>query len=121
MSKWTDPSATASDDNHELRELRWRIGQLHKQLGRQGETIHRLRGELADVRQLNSKVERGQIRNLEASMAWRDEEIARLRTSLTTARECNQRQRERLTAALESSHARTDIAYPGFARPVDHG
>lgn len=94
MSKWTDPSATVADDNHELRELRWRIKELNKVCGRQGETIHRLRGELADVRQLNSKIERGQVRNLERMLAWYQRDIEYLRAKV-------REQREILTAAEE--------------------
>lgn len=54
-----------SESTQEVRELRWRIKQLNKQVGSQGDTIHRLRGELAEVRQLNSKIERGEIRYLQ--------------------------------------------------------
>jgi hypothetical protein len=38
---------------------------LNKQMGRQGETIHHLRGDLARTREEISKVERGQLRWLE--------------------------------------------------------
>ena len=52
-------------DTHEVRELRFKVKQLSKCCGKQGETIHLLRAELAEVRELNSKLERGELRRLE--------------------------------------------------------
>jgi predicted RNase H-like nuclease (RuvC/YqgF family) len=52
-------------NTHEIRELRFKIKQLSRQNGQQGDTIHRLRAELAEVRELNSKIERGELRRLE--------------------------------------------------------
>jgi len=54
-----------SEMSHEVRELRFRIKMLGRQNGQQGDTIHRLRAELAEVRELNSKVERGLVKSLE--------------------------------------------------------
>jgi hypothetical protein len=51
--------------DHEVRELRFKLKQANAVMGRQGDTIHRLRGELAETRELNSKAERGDIRRLE--------------------------------------------------------
>jgi septal ring factor EnvC (AmiA/AmiB activator) len=56
-------------DDHEVREVRYRLKQANRTMGRQGETIHQLRGELAETRELNSKIERGQIRSLERQVA----------------------------------------------------
>lgn len=52
-------------DDHEVRELRWRVKQLGQQCGRQGETIHRLRCELAEAREITGKIARGEVRSLE--------------------------------------------------------
>jgi FtsZ-binding cell division protein ZapB len=62
-----DSSTTkfADQDDHEVRELRWRVKQLSQQCGRQGETIHLLRCELAEAREITGKVARGEVRNLE--------------------------------------------------------
>lgn len=56
---------TASGSSQLYRELRWKNSQLRKTCGKQGQTIHRLRAELAEVRELNSKIERGDLRRLE--------------------------------------------------------
>lgn len=53
----------------QLRELRFRLRQANKTVGHQGQTIHQLRAELAEVRALNSKIERGDLRRLERDNA----------------------------------------------------
>lgn len=58
-----------TDENSEVRELRWRIRQLGKQNGRQGETIHRLRAELAEMREMNGRIQRGELRDLDRAVA----------------------------------------------------
>lgn len=52
-------------DNHEVRELRFRLKQAHATMGRQGQTIYGLRGELAAVREKHDKIERGELQRLE--------------------------------------------------------
>jgi hypothetical protein len=52
-----------SDD--EVRHLRFKLKRANKTMGAQGETIYRLRGELALVREEHSKIERGDLRSLE--------------------------------------------------------
>lgn len=47
------------------RELRWKNRQLRKTCGKQGQTIHGLRAELAEVRALIRKEDRGDLRRLE--------------------------------------------------------
>lgn len=55
-----------SGDPHESpRYLKYKNRTLAKQNGKQGETIHRLRAELAEVRSLNSRIDRGELRRLE--------------------------------------------------------
>jgi len=51
--------------DHNTRDLKFRLKQAHKTIGKQGETIHRLRADLAEIRTLNSKIERGELRRLE--------------------------------------------------------
>lgn len=65
----------ADDD---VRKLRWQLKQAHATLGKQGDTIHQLRSELAEVRSLNSKLERGELRRLESNARAREEDIASL-------------------------------------------
>lgn len=67
-----------ADDDHELRLARFKLKQANRTMGRQGETIHQLRGELAEIRELNSKVERGQIRSLEREAANLKADLAAL-------------------------------------------
>lgn len=72
-------------DDHEVRELRYQLAQadeertrINKERGKQGDTIHRLRGELAEVRELHSKIERGEIRSLERLVASLQENVVKL-------------------------------------------
>jgi predicted RNase H-like nuclease (RuvC/YqgF family) len=39
-----------NNESHEVRELRWKVKQLGRQLGKAGDTIHTLRAELAQAR-----------------------------------------------------------------------
>lgn len=58
--------------DHELREIKFRLKQANKALGQTGGRIHQLRAELAEVRALNSKVDRGELRRLQnAEVQWR--------------------------------------------------
>lgn len=41
-----------ANDTHEVRDLKYKIKQLGKQCGKQGQTIHHLRGEVAALRRL---------------------------------------------------------------------
>lgn len=60
--------------DHELRELKFRLKQANKILGTTGGRIHQLRAELAEVRLLNSKIDRGELRRLERqSVEWAEE------------------------------------------------
>lgn len=68
-------------DTHEVRELRFKVKQLSKQNGSQGRTIHQLRADLAEVRELGSKIERGELRRLQ-----RFEEMAKEQFKLDNAR-----------------------------------
>lgn len=71
----SDDQATTEDRASELdslkrepryvRELRYKIRQLSKTCGKQGQTIYRLRAELAEVRATHSKLDRGELRRLE--------------------------------------------------------
>lgn len=74
---------------HEIRELRFKLRTLAKQNGRQGETIHRLRCELAEVREIMGRVDRGEVRDLDRQVirqaeliAEQAEQIERLREKL---------------------------------------
>lgn len=75
------------EDNHELRELRYKFRQLCRQAGKQGDTIHRLRAELAEVRALNSKIDRGSLYRTERRVIDQAEEIKRLEEKLAAQQE----------------------------------
>lgn len=68
--------------NAEIRRLRYLLRQSNRNAGRMGDTIHRLRAELAEVRMLNSKLERGELRMLERRAAVQAQEIETLRRKL---------------------------------------
>jgi uncharacterized coiled-coil protein SlyX len=78
----------------DIRRLRYLLKQTNKTVGKQGETIHRLRAEIAEVRQLNSRLDRGDLRymdnrvhGLEILLASAREEISQLNEKLTAERE----------------------------------
>jgi predicted RNase H-like nuclease (RuvC/YqgF family) len=88
----SDDQATTEDRASELdslrrvpqyvRELRFKVRQLSKTCGKQGQTIHSLRAELAEVRELNSKIDRGDLRRLERVAKEQAETIAALEQKL---------------------------------------
>jgi hypothetical protein len=78
------------------RELRYRNAQLRRTCGKQGTTIHLLRAELAEVRELNGKVERGDLRRLERFEATALEQFALDKERLERAHEEIARLREKL-------------------------
>jgi hypothetical protein len=51
--------------DHEIRRLNFHLKQARTQIGKQGDTIHHLRAEIAEVRLLNSRIERGELRAYE--------------------------------------------------------
>lgn len=54
-----------ADEKHRSRVLKFRLKQANKTMGRQGQTIANLRGELARLREEHSKIDRGELRRLE--------------------------------------------------------
>jgi hypothetical protein len=60
MDEITEPKFTPLE-----RELRFKNAQLRQTCGKQGHTIYRLRAELAEAREVNGKIERGDLRRLE--------------------------------------------------------
>lgn len=82
--------------DEELRLARYKLKQANKTMGRQGETIYRLRGELACAREENSKIERGCIRSLER-------EVRNLIEDLAHAQAENKKLREERDEELKES------------------
>lgn len=86
------------NDTHEERELRRRLKLTNKTMGRQGQTIAALRGELARLREEHSKIDRGELRRLE-----RFEEMAKLQFELDKGRLAHSREEiERLREKLDA-------------------
>lgn len=83
-----------NETNHVIRTLKRALGQANKNMGKQGETICRLRGELARTREENSKIQRGEIRRLE-----RDNES--LKQMMLKQREINKQLRQQLRSVPE--------------------
>lgn len=67
------------DENREMRTLRWRNKQLGKQLGKAGQRIHELRCALAECREINGKIARGDLRDLQRDVESKSEIIISLR------------------------------------------
>lgn len=67
------------DENREMRTLRWRNKSLGKQLGKAGQKIHELRCALAECREINGKIARGDLRDLQRDVESKAETIAELR------------------------------------------
>lgn len=82
----------AADLKHRSRVLNHRLKQANKTMGRQGATIAALRGELARIREENSKIDRGELRRLERFEVTAVEKAERLR-------EANRILHEKLAAA----------------------
>lgn len=78
----------------ELRLTRWKLKQANKTIGRQGQTIYGLRGELAVTRELHGKIERGDIRSLER-------QVESLTADLEKSRDGNKKLREELSKLRE--------------------
>lgn len=72
--------------DHELRELKFRLKQANRIIGTTGGRIYQLRAELAEVRLLNSKIDRGELRRLERQSVEWAEERARYQIILADAR-----------------------------------
>src|SRR5882757_5136250 len=75
-------TASGAGNSQLYRELKYRNKQLSKSCGKQGQTIYRLRAELAEVRTLNSKADRGELRRLERVTQEQAETIAALEEKL---------------------------------------
>jgi hypothetical protein len=88
-------------DTHEVRELRFKVKQLARQNGKQGQTIHQLRADLAEVRELGSKIERGELRRLQRFEEIAKEQFKLDKSRLEHADEAIQRLKEKLDAANE--------------------
>ena len=95
-----------SEDSHEVRELKYRLRQANRTMGKQGITIAALRGELARTREDHSKIERGELRRLE-----RFEETAKRQMALDEER--LQRVGERIRELAEKLAASEGEVKPG--------
>jgi len=74
------PVETLTELHDQNRRLRYQLKQANRNVGKQGATIHQLRADIAEVRQLNSRAERGEIRAL-------DRQVSSLKVLLDSARE----------------------------------
>lgn len=74
-------------DDAKIRQLKWQNRQLAKTSGKQGQTIHQLRAELAEVRALIGKNERGELRRLERVTQEQLDEINVLEQKLAAAQD----------------------------------
>jgi septal ring factor EnvC (AmiA/AmiB activator) len=73
--------------DHDLREAQYRLKQAHKTIGKQGRTIHTLRSELAEVRELHHKIERGVMRQLERQVDALTADLEAARNEIKALRE----------------------------------
>lgn len=89
-----------STENHELRHLKHQLKRVNKTMGTQGQTIHLLRAELAEVRTLHSKIERGDLRRLERQVP---ELVGHNQQLLSQVTELTERLREAEANAIDPS------------------
>jgi hypothetical protein len=75
-----------TDQDREVRTLRWQLKQLGKQLGRAGATIYQLRNEVAALRGMAS-VSPGDYKRLLNQLRDSETENRRLREKLTAKEE----------------------------------
>lgn len=75
------------NDTHEVRDLKRRLKIANKTMGRQGQTIAGLRGELARIREENSKIDRGELRRLQRFETTALELIDKLENEIARLRE----------------------------------
>lgn len=75
------------NDTHEVRDLKRRLKIANKTMGRQGQTIAGLRGELARTREEHSKIDRGELRRLERFETTALELIDKLENEIARLRE----------------------------------
>jgi hypothetical protein len=57
-----------TDEDHETRELRFRLKQANKVMGSQGQRIYELSGQLAELREITGKIARGEVRETEREL-----------------------------------------------------
>jgi hypothetical protein len=89
--------------DHEVRDLQYRLKQAHKQVGKQGETIHRLRCEIAELLLLTDPKERAMMR------AWMDgEDRDGLVAEITRLDRLLDKQQDYI-GSLQRSHAKAGI------------
>lgn len=81
-------------DDKRGRAIQWLIKLLDERIGKQGETIHSLRADLAETRELHSRIERNDIRQLDRQTVLLLERVTKqgltideLREKLRTAEE----------------------------------
>jgi len=68
------------------RRLKYQLKRANVTMGQQGQTIHTLRAELAEVRALNSKIERGELRRLERQVEDAREQLRQAHDSIASLR-----------------------------------
>lgn len=90
----------STNDSHTIRDLKRRLRIANKTMGRQGQTIAALRGDLARAREETSKIDRGELRRLERFAGEAVDQLAERTARNADLRAENRRLREKL-AALE--------------------
>lgn len=87
---------TYNEQSHVVRDLKRRLRIANKTMGRQGQTIAALRGELARAREETSKIDRGELRRLERFEASAIEQFAIVNTKKQQLSDEIKQLRERL-------------------------
>jgi predicted RNase H-like nuclease (RuvC/YqgF family) len=86
------------EEDHELRELRYRNRLLARTSGRQGQAIYALRCQLAEVRALHSKIDRGDLRAYERRLIVQADTILKLEERLAETQAAIKALEEKLAA-----------------------
>jgi len=88
-----------TDQSDEIRRLKFQLKRANATMGKQGSTIHQLRAELAEVRELHSKIQRGDLRRLELHLEAAEQQLRNTHDTIAQLRA------ERAAMQSEPAHA----------------
>lgn len=110
---------TFRTNDHEIRQMRFetelltqQVKGLHKALGKAGAKIHELRCQLAESREINGAIARGQYRDLQREVDHLAEMVEHHVVTIHNLAECNRELKEKLKATeslVDYTHGGSDV------------